>query len=88
MRLLRLRNPQGTNEWQGDWSDKSDKWTPKLRNTLGASDEDDGFFFIAIEDYINNFRCTSINFTNAQDLNVTAVKESRLMHDFASQEDS
>lgn len=36
VRLVKLRNPQGTNEWQGDWSDKSDKWTPKIRADLGA----------------------------------------------------
>lgn len=26
--LVKLRNPWGQGEWNGDWSDKSDKWTP------------------------------------------------------------
>ncbi len=37
VKLLRLRNPQGSMEWQGDWSDKSDKWTAKLRKECGAT---------------------------------------------------
>lgn len=31
VKLLQLRNPWGHQEWMGDWSDKSDKWTPELR---------------------------------------------------------
>jgi len=31
VRLLRLRNPWGSGEWQGDWSDKSSLWTPALK---------------------------------------------------------
>ena len=29
--LVQLRNPWGNFEWQGDWSDHSDLWTPTLR---------------------------------------------------------
>jgi calpain-15 len=32
VRLMKLRNPWGNKgEWNGDWSDKSEKWTPELK---------------------------------------------------------
>lgn len=31
LRLLKIRNPWGDQEWTGDWSDKSSKWTPELK---------------------------------------------------------
>ena len=32
VRLCQIRNPWGKKEWGGDWSDKSDKWTPKTKS--------------------------------------------------------
>lgn len=46
VRLLKLRNPWGNNEWNGAWSDKSELWTPKLRQLCDLSDKDDGIFCI------------------------------------------
>jgi hypothetical protein len=28
LHILKIRNPHGSGEWTGDWSDKSSKWTP------------------------------------------------------------
>lgn len=52
VRLLKLRNPWGKGEWTGDWSDKSELWTPELRQTIGCTIEDDGTFFIPYENYL------------------------------------
>ena len=60
VRLCKLRNPWGHGEWQGDWSDKSDKWTDELRETYGCHDKDDGLFFMTFEDYMSHFKRTSV----------------------------
>lgn len=31
IKLLKMRNPWGKGEWQGDWSDNSLKWTDDLK---------------------------------------------------------
>jgi hypothetical protein len=33
-RLVRLRNPWSTSNWQGKWADASSNWTPELRERL------------------------------------------------------
>ena len=56
VKLLKLRNPWGKLEWNGDWGDSEEiNWTPSLKNELGWSDEDDGIFFMAYDDYYNLF---------------------------------
>lgn len=54
VRLVQIRNPWGSGEWNGEWSDK-DKvhWTPELNKQLNHSDKDDGTFFMKFEDFIN-----------------------------------
>ena len=61
VRLLMMRNPWGRGEWDGAWSDKSDLWTPEISEQLGHTDEDDGVFFIPIEDYITHFDSTTVS---------------------------
>lgn len=67
VKLVKMRNPWGTSgEWKGDWSDKSDCWTPDLRKQVGSTDEDDGIFFIPIEDYMTHFSDTSVCVASSQ----------------------
>ena len=37
VRIINLRNPWGSHEWNGDWSDNSEKWTPELRKQAGIT---------------------------------------------------
>lgn len=46
--MIRLRNPWGTKEWNGNWSDGSDSWNrvpQKERDRMGLNYEDDGEFW-------------------------------------------
>lgn len=60
IKLLRLRNPWGHFSWKGTWSDKSDIWTPELREELLPHGDDDGVFWIAFEDVLKYFDCIDI----------------------------
>jgi len=54
-RLCQLRNPWGKHEWQGDWSDDSNKWTDELRRKLSFTRADDGIFWMCFEDLCQYF---------------------------------
>ena len=58
--MLKLRNPWGSGEWQGDWSDKSQLWTPQIKQQVKFTEGDDGVFFIEFGDYLQHFSWTSI----------------------------
>lgn len=58
--IVKLRNPWGSGEWTGDYSDSSSKWTPSLKRQLGWSDQDDGIFFMPFEDFTNEFENVAI----------------------------
>jgi hypothetical protein len=58
-RLLKMRNPWGSFEWKGRWSDGAMEWTPRMRKMLNyaESDEgDDGIFWMSYEDFCHKFR--------------------------------
>ena len=78
VRLLKLRNPWGTGEWRGDWSDNSDKWTPQLRVMCGSSVADDGYFFIPMYDYWEEYCMTSICVVD----NPALYHHSQIIYDF------
>jgi calpain-15 len=46
MKLIKLRNPWGKHEWNGDWSDNDDNWTPMMKQKLDVQVADDGIFYI------------------------------------------
>lgn len=68
LKLLQIRNPWGKGgEWQGDYSDSSDKWTgtiklptniiDELRDVLGVpkGNVDDGTFWMSYEDFVKHW---------------------------------
>jgi hypothetical protein len=52
VRLLKLHNPWGNQEWNGPWSDGSKEWTPDIMKELNHTMGDDGTFFISYQDFL------------------------------------
>jgi len=50
-----MRNPWSELEWNGDWSDQSNRWTPELMRELDHKPGADGLFWIAVEDFVTEF---------------------------------
>lgn len=62
-KLIQLRNPWGTMEWNGAWSDKSSKWTADAKTALKYTDsKDDGIFWMPFETYFKYYATTAINY--------------------------
>ena len=60
IKLLKLRNPWGSYEWKGDFSDDSPLWTNELRKLVNFQSKDDGIFYMKIEDFLKYFPYTFI----------------------------
>uniref|UniRef100_G3MR51 Calpain catalytic domain-containing protein n=1 Tax=Amblyomma maculatum TaxID=34609 RepID=G3MR51_AMBMU len=59
VRLIRVRNPWGSGEWTGAWSDKSKEWTQvseEKRKEVGLVIKEDGEFWISEEDFIKSYQ--------------------------------
>ena len=53
--LIKIRNPHGGGEWNGDFSDKSSLWTPSLIKKLKLIDSDDGSFWMPFDQFSELF---------------------------------
>ena len=60
IKLLKMKNMWGTNEWVGDWSDSSTKWTQEFKKEVGLEEKQDGIFWISYEDYLQFYTTTHI----------------------------
>ncbi|CAM9690073.1 unnamed protein product, partial [Sphacelaria rigidula] len=60
LRLLRVRNPWGKTEWNGEWSDKSDRWSDSVREVLGWSKKNDGTFWMTWQDFMTRFQLVDV----------------------------
>lgn len=59
-KLVQIRNPWGGTEWRGAWSDCSPLWTEDLKRTLGWSAEDDGTFWMDLQDFKEHFTTVTV----------------------------
>ncbi|XP_053574234.1 calpain-5-like [Bombina bombina] len=58
LRLIRLRNPWGSGEWTGAWSDGSEEWkrvSHSQRKKMGVTVSDDGEFWMSWDDFCTHF---------------------------------
>jgi len=81
-KLLLMRNPWGTKEWDGAYSDKSANWTPKLRAEVADTKHDfnnksDGLFWMRMEDMLVHFDRISICACRTPGYHPQPWKESR-----------
>jgi hypothetical protein len=67
VRLLRIRNPHGVGEWNGDWSDASAKWSDIIgvgASSGGASLErtgvNDGTFWMDLTHFVMGFQLVDV----------------------------
>ena len=63
LKLMKIRNPFGEGEWNGDWSDKSPKWTDAAKKAFPefeAKGGDDGIFWIDFDNFCKYFQIVSI----------------------------
>ena len=60
IRLVKIKNNWGTNEWLGDWSDGSRKWTNEFKDKVGLDEKEDGVFWMSYEDFLAFYTSTNI----------------------------
>ncbi|CAE7760645.1 Capn15 [Symbiodinium pilosum] len=60
VRLLRIRNPHGMGEWNGEWSDRSTEWTDSLSSALGCTGVDDGTFWMDYTHFLMGFQVVDV----------------------------
>lgn len=56
IQLVCCRNPWGSGEWSGHWSDKNEQgeWTDEMNAATGHTDSEDGTFWMSIADFVQN----------------------------------
>ena len=63
VKLMKIRNPFGEGEWNGDWSDGSSKWTSEAKKVFPEYDtkgSNDGIFWIDFDNFCKYFQVISI----------------------------
>eukprot|EP00051_Salpingoeca_urceolata_P009627 m.116853 g.116853 ORF g.116853 m.116853 type:complete len:617 (+) comp16389_c1_seq4:427-2277(+) len=61
--MIKLRNPWGSGEWLGAWSDKSTQWkalSRREKRKVGLTVADDGEFWMTLDDFCKRFTSLTI----------------------------
>ena len=66
LQLMKFKSSNSETEWNGDYSDYSEKWTKTLRRQVGSQIKKDGEFFITYQDFLKNFRHVIFNLRPAK----------------------
>ena len=76
-KLIRLKNLWGNgDEWSGNWSNHSKKWTDELAKDFGVNEDNtlnEGKFWISIDDYVKYFKELTVCHIN-EDYENTNIK--------------
>ena len=51
VKLVQIRNPWGSEEYHGSWSDKDIRWTEELKKQANLVVADDGLWWISADDF-------------------------------------
>jgi hypothetical protein len=65
VQLVRIRNPHGQGEWNGDWSDTSSQWASVIHDSqqsqeIERSAEDDGCFWMELTKFVQGFSLVDV----------------------------
>jgi hypothetical protein len=62
-KLVKIRNPHGSEKYKGAWSDVDGRWTPELLQELGHTlGKDDGVFWMDIGNFAYQFSASRANY--------------------------
>ena len=81
IQLLKMKNMWGTNEWIGDWSDQSLKWTQEFKKAVGLQNKEEGVFWMSYDDYLQFYTSTHIAQVHSQyQYKVTKMKNRQALN--------
>ena len=55
IKLIRLRNPLGSNYFNGEWSSNSSKWSSLVKKQIEFKREEKGTFYMSFEEFVKYF---------------------------------
>ncbi|XP_052077598.1 calpain-15-like [Mytilus californianus] len=76
-KLLKIRNPWGSESWKGDWSDSSPKWQkvkPEVKQKLKPDGNKHGIFWMEFKDFRKHFG--DVDICKTRDWHETRIKGS------------